>query len=215
MTRSATVVKAELAAERKVALGLRGRILTHGGRRRAPKLWRAYQRRKALIADLKVELRRAQRKARLPLREKAYLEAVKLIGVMEEGGNNAGAKVAEIIRGGGGIPSQRPPWCGYFNAYTYRKAGSKSVDWRWAAVRLLSLVPGLGIVRTPKRGNIVRFKFDHEGQFVRWLSDDEIECVEGNTGSSGAVSDSRTGGDGVYRKRRHISLVQDFIHVPR
>jgi hypothetical protein len=215
MVRSVATIKVELAAERKTARALRARIITHGGRKRAPKLWRSYQRHKATAADLKHELRVAQRRAHPPLRELAWREAMKLVGVMEVGGNNAGAEVAEIIRESYGQPSARPPWCGYTMGTCYRRAGSKLVDWRWGAVRLLSLIPGLGIVRVPKRGNLVRFAFDHVGMFVRWVDDNTIETIEGNTGSSGAVSDSKTGGDGVYRKHRSVALVKDFINVPR
>jgi hypothetical protein len=42
-----------------------------------------------------------------------------------------------------------------------------------------------------------------------------IETIEGNTGASGAVSDSKTGGDGVYRKRRAKTLVNDYLRVTR
>lgn len=206
-------MKRELTAERKTAAKLRVRIIAHGGHKKAPKLWRSYQRHKARIADLVHEVRLAERKAHAPLRIRANEKAEAYIGVMEHGGNNRGEAVEEIIRIGGGLAGQA--WCGWFNAATYKQAGSKMVDWHWGAVRLLSAVPGIGIVRVPKRGNIVRYKFDHEGQFVRWVDDHTIETIEGNTGASGAVSDSKTGGDGVYRKHRDISLVQDFINVPR
>jgi hypothetical protein len=51
--------------------------------------------------------------------------------------------------------------------------------------------------------------------FVRDRGDGTIETIEGNTGASGAVSDSRTGGDGVYRKVRPKSLVKDYLRVHR
>jgi hypothetical protein len=159
--------------------------------------------------------RRAQIAARRTIGARALDEAKKLVGVMEEGGNNAGSAVAAIIRGGGGSPSARPPWCGYFVAYCYRKAGSRAVDWRWGAVRLLSSVSGVKRTSSPRAGDLVRFTFDHVGLFVKDNGDGTIECIEGNTGASGAVSDSRTGGDGVYRKRRPKSLVADYLRVTR
>lgn len=169
------------------------------------------------------QLRRAKDRSvkRSPssLRERAYFEAVDLIGVMEVGGNNQGAKVSEIIRANGG--SGPEPWCGDFVAYCYRRAGSKVVDRRWAYVPYLSIVTGLRKTSSPRRGDLVRFEFtgdstpDHVGLFVRDRGDGTIETIEGNTGRVGAVSDSRTGGDGVYRKVRSKRLVKDYVEVTR
>jgi hypothetical protein len=132
---------------------------------------------------------------------------------MEVGSNNAGAKVTEIIRAnGGGGPE---PWCGDFVAYCYRLSGSKAVTRNWAAVRLLRGATGVTGTRNPRRGDLVRYSFDHVGMFVRDRGDGTIETIEGNTGASGAVSDSRTGGDGVYRKIRSKSLVKDYLRVHR
>lgn len=163
-------------------------------------------------AAYKVSLRRRQL---VPLGARALGHAEDLIGVMEVGGNNAGPAVAKIIRGAGGSPKDHPPWCGYFAAYCYTLAGSKLVDWRWAAVRLLPAVPGLKRVTRPRRGDLVRFTFSHVGLFVKDNGDGTIETIEGNTGQTGAVSDSKTGGDGVYRKVRAKSLVQDYLRVSR
>src|SRR6185369_1332451 len=69
------------------------------------------------------------------LGERAYRVAAGLVGVMEVGGNNAGAKVTEIVRANGGTGPE--PWCGDFVAYCYRLSGSKAVTRNWAAVRLL------------------------------------------------------------------------------
>ncbi len=157
-------------------------------------------------------LARNPQAAVLPLRERAYYEASKLVGVMEQGGNNRGPAVEKIIRSGGGVPGQA--WCGWFNAHCYKIAGSKAVTWRWGAVRLLLPGAGLRRVGSPARGDIVRFTFDHEGMYVRDLGD-RIETIEGNTGRSGAVSDSKTGGDGVYRKRRYKSMVRDYVRVSK
>ncbi len=147
------------------------------------------------------------------LRSRAYDEAVRLIGVMEKGGNNVGAEVEAIIRSGGG--RRGDPWCGWFMAHCYRKAGSKVVNGRWGAVRLYLPMSGIKRVRHPLRGNLVRFTFDHMGMVDSERTGPQIRTIEGNTGSSGAVSDSSTGGDGVYRKERHESLVRDYLHVSR
>jgi len=136
-----------------------------------------------------------------------------LVGVMEVGGNNAGSKVTEIIRANGGTGPE--PWCGDFVAYCYRLSGSKAVTRNWAAVRLLRGTTGVTATRKPRRGDLVRYTFDHVGMFVRDRGDGTIETIEGNTGATGAVSDSRTGGDGVYRKVRPKSLVKDYLRVHR
>jgi hypothetical protein len=157
--------------------------------------------------------RREQLAARRTLGSRALAEAKKLVGIMEQGGNNVGPKVSAIIRAQGGTPGE--PWCGYFVAYCYRRAGSSAVEWRWAAVRLLSAVSGVKRTSSPRAGDLVRFTFDHVGLFVKDNADGTITTIEGNTGASGAVSDSRTGGDGVYRKIRPKSQVHDYLRVTR
>lgn len=150
-----------------------------------------------------------------PLRMRAYNVARGLVGVMEEGGNNVGPMVSKIIRANGGTPGE--PWCGDFQAYCYRLAGSKAVQRAWASVRMLGGLSGIRRTRNPVAGNLVRYTFDHVGMFHKWIdrSKGEFETIEGNTGRVGAVSDSKTGGDGVYIKRRNISQVNDFLEVLR
>ena len=150
-----------------------------------------------------------------PLSERAYNVAKTLIGVMEQGGNNAGPMVSKIIHENDG--SGPEPWCGDFMAYVYRHAGSKVVQRAWAAVRFLGFLTGQQIVKEPKRGDIVCYEFDHTGMFVRWVNKatGEFEAIEGNTTATGAVSDSSTGGDGVYLKRRNRSQVSRWVHVIR
>lgn len=157
--------------------------------------------------------RARKRAAATTLRERAYHEAVRLVGVMEQGGNNVGREVEQIIREGGGIRGQA--WCGWFMACVYKRAGSRAIDWRMGAVRLWLGIGGVRRTSNPQRGDAVRFTFDHIGMFVRDLGNGYIETIEGNTGASGAVSDSATGGDGVYRKRRHKSLVRDYLEITK
>lgn len=159
----------------------------------------------------------------LPLRLKAYFQAASQIGVMESGRNNAGIPFTRYQRTNG---AQGPEaWCGDFMAWCYRRAGSRAVDRRWAAVRLVSAVFGVKRTKSPLKGDLVRFTFDHIGMFVGWCNGSgkivpraaatHILTIEGNTGASGAVSDSRTGGDGVYRKVRAKSLVSDYLHISK
>jgi hypothetical protein len=147
------------------------------------------------------------------LRERAYTVACGLVGVMEQGGNNMGPVVTKIIRANGGAGPE--PWCGDFVAYCYRNAGSHGVDRTWASVHECGNDPDVHRVGRPERGDLVRFTFDHIGMYVRDVDGGTIETIEGNTGASGAVSDSSTGGDGVYRKHRSRSLVSDFLRVER
>jgi peptidoglycan hydrolase-like protein with peptidoglycan-binding domain len=147
------------------------------------------------------------------LGDRAYRIAGGLVGIMESGGNNRGEMVMKIIKANGG--SGPEPWCGDVVAYCYRLAGSKSVTRSWAAVRLLRGVAGVRRTGTPRRGDLVRFTFSHVGIFVRDCGNGTIETIEGNTGRSGAVSDSTTGGDGVYRKVRAKGLVLDYLRVGR
>jgi hypothetical protein len=146
------------------------------------------------------------------LRERAYTVASGLVGVMEQGADNAGTMVAKIICANGG--SGPEPWCGDFVAYCYRNAGSQGVDRIWASVSAVASDPDVHPVAKPERGDLVRFTFDHIGMYVG-AAGGQIETIEGNTGASGAISDSRTGGDGVYRKRRACGLVQDYLRVER
>lgn len=205
-------VKREFEARwawRKAKIGSRDRVIKREALRD-----RKQETRKAELkhAEAKRALRLAL-KARKPLREKAYDQAVKLIGVMERGGNNVGAEVEKIIREGGGLRGQA--WCGWFCAAVYKRAGSKAPSWHWGAVRLYIPLSGVSRTSSPKRGDLVRFTFDHIGMFVKDNGNGTIETIEGNTGSTGAVSDSATGGDGVYRKTRSKSLVRDYLHITR
>lgn len=168
----------------------------------------------------------AKREAATPLGVKAWQEAGRDLNVREQGGNNAGPGVARIIREGGGSPAQYPAWCAYAVAAWYRRAGSK-VDWSgtWGAVRRMHLPAGVKITRFPKVGALVRFRFDHIGMFGGWcdsrgrkrprLLATHIRSREGNTGATGAVSDSIGGGDGVREKIRPRVLVADFLEVTR
>ena len=173
--------------------------------------------REALVKQRRAQVAYAERVVArhkpVALREKAYAVAVTLVGVMEQGGNNRGPVVSKIIAENGGTGPE--PWCGDFVAYCYRHAGSKAVQRLWASVYYLGRIAGLHRTSAPERGDLVRFTFDHVGMFVRDRGDGTIETIEGNTGASGAVSDSTTGGDGVYRKVRSKSLVQDYLRVER
>jgi hypothetical protein len=169
-----------------------------------------------------------QRHTPLPLRERAFHEAVTQVGIMESGGNNAGIPLVRYERPNGATGPES--WCGDFQAWCYRMAGSKAVTRSWAAVRLLGAVVGVKATKDPEQGDLVRYDFPgeplgHVGMFdcfcnaaggqVPRAQATHIRTIEGNTGSVGAVSDSKTGGDGVYRKVRDLALVHDFLRVTK
>ena len=150
------------------------------------------------------------------LRVKAWQEMGKLIEekVSEVGGNNRGQRVEQIIRANGGVPGE--PWCGDTIAFCYLRAGATSVVRSWAAVRLIEKL--LTRVRSPRVGHVVTYTFDHTGLFRNWAPEHGagyFYAGEGNTGDSGASSDSVTGGDGVKLKLRHTSQVSGFWRVLR
>lgn len=148
------------------------------------------------------------------LAQRAYKIAEGLVGVMEQGGNNRGPMVSKIIRDNGGDVGE--PWCGDFVAYCYRMAGSKAVNRSWASVYFLGRLSGVVKTSSPIKGDLVRYSFSHVGLFGRWVArPSKIEVVEGNTGASGAVSDSATGGDGVYKKQRTTGQVTDYRRITR
>ncbi len=204
------------AAQARLAREERGLAWARRGKRKSV---RAREGRVALLRKLVARRRRQvteadrviRRHAPQSVRLRAYAVAASQVGVRESGGNNRGTRVTEYIRSNGGTGPE--PWCGDFLAYCFRKAGSRRVSRPWAAVRLLRGLPGISPTSSPQKGDLVRFNFSHVGMFVRDLGGGTIETIEGNTGSSGAVSDSRTGGDGVYRKRRSKSLVDDYLRV--
>lgn len=169
----------------------------------------------AVTARSMIDRRKAQIAARTPLRAKALAQGMAKVGVMEVGGNNRGTHVEEIIRYAGGDIGE--PWCVDFAIWCYGHAGSTAI--RPGAPRAVSSYPidGTHEVGSPEPGDCVRYVFDHWGMFVRWIdkANGAFEALEGNTGASGARSDSTTGGDGVYLKTRYMSQVNDFLRVDR
>ena len=167
---------------------------------------------------------RVPRPSRKGLQERAYANAANLLGTMEVGGNNCGPVVNRIIKANGGAGPE--PWCGDFVAYCYRLAGSLAVK---GPQRLFAYVPWMirvtGVKKTtsPIRGDIVRFNWnpgdgesDHTGIFERWaVAGRTFYALEGNTGKDPNVSDSSGGGDGVHRRLRSMTLVDDFLHLSR
>jgi hypothetical protein len=209
---------AQITRRWKVRLTVRkGLLVTARARFKAasnsPSAAAAVKKRKEQVAEAERVIARHSPKA-APLRLRAWSQMRHLIDerVTEVGGNNRGRRVEEIIRANGGTPGE--PWCGDTVAYCYLKAGAKSVVRSWASVRLLErLLMRLRIVQC---GDVVTYIFDHTGLFKEWAPEKGsgyFWAGEGNTGNSGAASDSITGGDGVKLKLRHTSQVAGFWRV--
>lgn len=159
------------------------------------------------------------------LQQGAYESAAKLLGIVEVGGNNNGRRVLEIIHANGGTGPE--PWCGDTVAWCYRHAGSRAVNRGWATAFALGRIAGMGSIKLPIRGDIVVYTFDHcgivdtycnvEGAAVAHHAATHIRTIEGNTSAIGALnqSDSRNGGDGVFRKIRPLDEVLRFVRVYR
>lgn len=228
-TKLAFRLRRRLYVQRQVAYWTK-RVAIHRKHREPEKLKHA----ESMLGERKLKLTRALqderfarrvvfRHRRQPLRIRAFeiARAYAKAGVVEQGGNNRGRAVEAIIKLAGGRPGDA--WCGWFVAACYRRAGSTLPDWRWGSVRLYLQARGLGTTIDPRCGDIVRFTFDHMGMFWHWCNADgslvprseatHILTIEGNTGSTGAVSDSANGQDGVKVKVRHRSLVQDYLRV--
>lgn len=173
---------------------------------------------RAVVAAAKQQGLSVKPVERAALGERALAEAKNLLSknIRESGGNNRGPWVDRIIKANGGVPGE--PWCGDFAAYCYRRAGSKAVTRAWAAVRLLGRLSGMRIVHKNalEPGDLVRFKFDHVGIFEGYVSNGltwDVVTIDGNTGDAN-LSDG-TGGEGVERKTRPLSLVADGVRVFR
>lgn len=174
-------------------------------------------------------------KTPLTLQERAWREAKRCVGVMENPGhNNTGTHgvvtVNEIILEDGGHLGDS--WCGFFDAHCYRVAGAKSVDSAWGGVRYLGYIAGTRniAINQLELGDLLAYDFNgetnaHTGLFGFWCDASgtptaehgatHVYAIEGNTGLVGAVSDTKTGGDGVREKIRPRSEVQRAIRVLR
>jgi hypothetical protein len=148
-------------------------------------------------------------------RSLALENARREIGVREVGANNHGSRV-EWFQTFDSLPGEGYAWCNSFVDAMFAVAGRPLVEtYRSAGVELtLARAKQLGwVVTNPQPGDLVVFTFSHIG-FVDEVRSSTLVTIEGNTGATGAVSDSRNGGDGVYRKVRSRSLVRAYIRVP-
>jgi hypothetical protein len=140
--------------------------------------------------------------------------------VFESGQNNHGQKIEEW-QSKDSTPGKFYAWCCSFVVGMYREVGHPlKVQTASCGVLLQHLAPY--VVKRPYRSALAFFNFDGDGwpdhvSFVSrvvklgpiWA----FWSTEGNTSSSGAVSDPGTGRDGVYKKLRvHRRVV--FVQLP-
>jgi hypothetical protein len=147
--------------------------------------------------------------------------------VREVGFNNRGPVVDKVITYAHGQVGE--PWCVDTVIWGYGHAGSTIVRPGYPRAVAAMLTAGVKATTKPRSGDVIRYRFDHTGLVVgwrryvggklvrcpRWLAS-HVLAVEGNTGGGGAMeSDSRNGGDGVHVKLRPLTVVQDYLAVPR
>jgi hypothetical protein len=148
------------------------------------------------------------------------------IGVRESGGANKGPALAPFFEAdwydpNGAAPGDDGyPWCAAFvcwcvqvavagRAITFKRPRTPSA-WgleKWSLAQDASTWTLKPPGRDINRGDIVVFEFSHCGIAVGGVdSSGYVDVVEGNTNAAGSRE-----GDGVYRKRRHISQVRSRI----
>jgi hypothetical protein len=158
--------------------------------------------------------------------------ALSQVGVKEVGGNNRGKKIREYQSATNLSPAVWP-WCAAFVDWCVAewikdKENTKWLDlkvstpsqWRprtasafglmgWARKHpnTTSILPDTSL---PQKGDIVVFDFSHTGIVVAG-NKQSIQCVEGNTNGKGDRESES--GDGVWLKRRNISLARCFIRI--
>jgi hypothetical protein len=186
------------------------------------RVYRRAQTRRNVARAKYLALKAAPKKS---MRVRALEHALADVGITERGGNNRGPEVEKIIRAGGGRVGDA--WCLWFVIAKYKQAGSK-LAWEetWGAVRRIKVVCiRVKAAANIAAGHIVEFTFEHTGLFITWcdaagnakprLLATHAKVCEGNTGDSGAVSDSRTGGDGVKVKIRPKSYIHDVYRAAK
>jgi len=170
--------------------------------------------------------KRAAKKASRTMRERAWRIAGQCLDIREVG-HNRGRRVDEIVRYAGGDLGEA--YCVDGMIWCYGHAGSQIVRRGYTRAVRYMLTTGLRATAYPRRGDLIRFVFDHTGMFGGWrrlIRGRYVACPrsmathiltrEFNTSSSGAQSsDANDGTDGCYEKIRHRSLVRDYLIVQR
>lgn len=163
----------------------------------------------------------ARRKARLkadklkPLREKAFAESVKHLGVKESPRDSNKVLFSDWYGMVG-------PWCAMFVTFCYVKAGSRAAfkqgrNWAFCPFMLANARAGenhLSVTKNPQRGDVVLYGFGdsvakHIGLFERFTDGSgNFTAIEGNTAEGNDAN-----GGAVMRRKRKTSQVLAFVHV--
>lgn len=117
-------------------------------------------------------------------------------------------------------------WCGTFCSYVYYFGGfpMPAID----TILGVHYVPTLynkakalkWVTKEPQQGDLVLFDFindgktfaQHIGIFYSWIEKNKsFTCIEGNTSSNDAGSQSN--GGGVYKRTRNINQVVQFVNL--
>ncbi|UTI65595.1 CHAP domain-containing protein [Paraconexibacter antarcticus] len=198
------------AARKKVRQGLLSKARARFAARKTKPNLRTVKVRRAQVAYAQRVIDRHTHQPALQERALDFARHTLAQHVFETGGNNRGPMVERIIRYAGGDVGE--PWCVDFVIWCYGNAGSRVVHPGFPRAVSMMKTAKTRETSTPQPGDIVRYTFDHTGIFVRDNGNGTITTIEGNTGSSGAVSDGN-GSDGVYEKVRAKSLVADYLRV--
>lgn len=144
------------------------------------------------------------------------------VGVKEVGGNNKGAEIVKYQQSTWLLPAAWA-WCSAFVCWCMKEAietTSKTSEWRCrdaSAFGWIAWAKKHGVYITDekelaKAGDIVVFDFSHVGIVEKDQIDTNfIETIEGNTNGKGE-RDSEAG-DGVWRKKRHKTIVRAYIRL--
>lgn len=139
--------------------------------------------------------------------------AEKEIGVTEKPKNSNNTKYNEWF----GLPNL--PWCAMFVSWVYSFAGKPLPN--------IGFTKGFAgcqtgydyfkkkgwIIKEPKEGDIVLFdwnsdkRYDHTGIFVKWITKDTFETIEGNT----SLTNQSNGGQVMRRTRFNKNVI--FVSV--
>ena len=115
-------------------------------------------------------------------------------------------------------------WCGTFCSYIYFFAGfpMPTIDTN-IGVHYVPTLQTMAKAKkwttdTPLMGDLVLFDWEkdgvanHIGIFYEWIEKGiSFSCIEGNTSSS--EKGSQSNGDGVYKKKRFVSSVIQFVNL--
>lgn len=110
-------------------------------------------------------------------------------------------------------------WCGIFVSWCYAMAGFQlpkigfSKGYAGCQTAVAYFRKNNMVTNNPVEGDIVFFdwnndgRHDHTGVFVRWLTTDTFETIEGNT----AIGNDSNGGQVMRRNRSKKTAI--FVHV--